>query len=88
MWRLSALILLGIQMGCTTNANEQMSPEMRSFYEQLSPQAKKQFMELDEAHRNAAVSATHVVCSGSNACGGNYYNDAVQEQYRKQKQGK
>ncbi len=90
--KLAMLALLGINMGLFLNtsqlsANESMTPQMHQFYEQLSPEGKRQFLQLDSEHRQAAISTANQGCNSPHGCG-TTNEEAVQEQYNSQMQGK
>ena len=53
-----------------TAAAEQMSPDMQSFYNNLSPEAQQKFMQMDAQHRMMAMEMTEQNCKGQNACKG------------------
>ena len=84
--RLINLAMLGIQMGllfngCTAKGSEEeLNPEMRMFYDMLDPKAQKQFLELDEEHKRAAMSVINQYCKAMHECKG-IRERAVQEQY-------
>lgn len=50
--------------------NHQMSPEMKSFYANLSPDAQKEFMSLDAHHKMMAMEMAQQKCHGQNSCAG------------------
>ncbi len=52
------------------SADEQMSPDMQSYYNSLSSDAQKKFMELDAQHKMMAVEMAHQSCKGQNKCAG------------------
>lgn len=85
-----ALAMLGINMGLLCGytgggSMEELTPEMRMFYEMLDPKAQKQFMELDKEHKRAAMSVMNQYCKAAHECKG-LREKAVQEQYNKQMQ--
>ena len=89
-WKLSTLALIGISL-CTsgmaeTNGN-QMTPDMQAFYRLLNSDAREKFMQLDNAHRQAAMEIYHSYCKAANQCGG-HREQAVEEQYYDQTQGR
>ncbi|MCP5469024.1 MAG: hypothetical protein H7A36_00770 [Chlamydiales bacterium] len=51
-------------------ATHQMSPEMKAFYSTLSPDAQKEFMELDAHHKMMAMEMAEQKCAGKNDCKG------------------
>ena len=80
---LAMLAMIGISAGlmvggCQKNgpdrnkvsADEQMSPDMKSYYNSLSPDAQKKFMELDAQHKMMAIEMAHQSCKGQNKCAG------------------
>ena len=80
---LAMLAMIGISAGlmvggCQKNgpdrnkasAGEQMSPDMQSYYNSLSSDAQKKFMELDAQHKMMAVEMAHQSCKGQNKCAG------------------
>lgn len=81
---LATLAMLGIGVGLAVggcqqqgnkgnnkgSADEQMSPDMESYYKSLSPDAQQKFMQLDAQHRMMAVEMAHQSCSGKNKCAG------------------
>ena len=50
--------------------HEEMAQDIQTFAASLSPEAKKQFMELDAKHKMMALEMTHQSCNGKNACKG------------------
>ena len=87
---LSALALLGIGMtlctsGCDKAKADEMSGEMKTFYEQLTPDAQRKFRELDESHKKASMKILELGCKADSACKG-HRERAVDEQYRNQMQ--
>lgn len=90
--KFAMLALLGINMGLMLNscqsarAEEEMTPDMRTYYEQLSPQAKRQFNTLDAEHRRAAMSSTYSSCGSPHGCVVSA-DEAVRKQYEAQNQG-
>jgi hypothetical protein len=58
------------QDGNQATAAEQLSPETQKFYDSLSSQAQKKFMELDAQHRMMAMEMAQQSCSGKNDCKG------------------
>lgn len=88
--KLVTLAMLGIGMGILIQGQaqgqiEQMSPDMKKFYEQLAPDAQKKFLELDEPYRKSAMQTTAHYCKGENQCPG-HPEQAVEEQYNNQMQ--
>jgi hypothetical protein len=90
----SALAMMGISMGlvaggCQKAQSDEMSPEMRNFYEQLTPDAQKKFKELDDQHKKASMGILNSqhACRSESACKG-MREQAVEEQYQKQMKGK
>lgn len=81
--------LLGIKMGLILSsynyATEQMSPEMKTFYEQLDPKAQKQFQELDPEHKRKAMGIIEQYCHAMEECKG-HREQSVDNQYRLQMQ--
>lgn len=81
---LAMLAMIGISAGlmmggCEKNnhpdrnkasAAEQMSPDMQSFYNSLTSDAQKKFMQLDAQHKMMAVEMAHQGCKGQNKCAG------------------
>lgn len=51
-------------------AAEQLSPDMKSFHDSLSPTAQKKFMELDAQHKMMAIEMANQSCNGRNKCAG------------------
>jgi hypothetical protein len=87
--KMIALAIMGIGLGVLAIGHaqaqdEKMSSEMKSFYEQLSPDAKKKFLQLDSDHRDAAMQVMQEKsCKGESQCKGTR-EKAVQEQYEDQ----
>ncbi len=52
------------------NNAEQSAQDMESFKASLSPEAKKQFDELDAKHKMMAVEMANQECKGKNKCSG------------------
>lgn len=50
------------------SAAEQMSPDMQTFYNSLSPEGQRKFMELDAQHRMMAIEMSNQKCTGKNNC--------------------
>lgn len=72
-------------------AAEHMTSDMQSFYDSLSPEAKKQFNELDAHHKMMAIEKSKgSTCSGPQGCGSppENPNKAVETEYMNQKSGK
>lgn len=81
---LTTLALLGIGVGLAVgscnpkedsgnnkaSAEEQMSPDMESYYKSLSSDAQQKFMQMDAQHRMMAVEMANQSCSGKNKCAG------------------
>lgn len=51
-------------------ADEQMSPDMKSFYSSLSSDMQQKFMQLDAQHKMMAVEMANQSCNGKNKCSG------------------
>lgn len=83
MKKVTTFALLGIQFALLAGAEESMNPQMRTFYERLDPEAQKQFLELDEEHRRAAMSIVDQYCAAVHECKG-HRERSVQEQYDRQ----
>jgi len=88
--KLATLAIIGISMGILVEGHaqgqiEQMSSDMKKFYEQLAPDTQKKFLELDASHRKSAMQSTAQYCKGENQCPG-YPEQAVEEQYNNQTQ--
>ena len=81
---LTTLAMIGISAGlmvggCQPNdgrsnnkaaADEQLSPDMQSFYSSLSSDAQQKFMQLDAQHKMMAVEMANQSCNGKNKCSG------------------
>ena len=89
--KLISLAMIGISMGLMTicyahGPNEQkMNSEMQSFYQMLTPDAQKKFLELDETHKKAALEIYAEGCKALSDCKG-YREQAVEQQYSNQMQ--
>ena len=75
---------MGLVCGCSTQASEKMTPEMKTFYEELDPVAQKEFLELDSSHRRASMSVVDHYCKANHECKG-VREEAVHKQYTLQK---
>lgn len=71
--------------GCRKAEAEQMSPEMKSFYEQLTPDAQQKFLELDAQHKKTAMQIVESYCKSESQCRG-HREQAVERQYSHQMQ--
>ena len=85
---LSRLALLGIGItllaaGCDTAKGDEMSTDMKTFYEQLTPDAQRKFRELDESHKQAAMKILELGCKADIQCKG-HRERAVDVQYQNQ----
>ncbi|MCH9625608.1 MAG: hypothetical protein S4CHLAM123_07840 [Chlamydiales bacterium] len=58
----------GDDTGNKAHAAEQLSPDMKSFHDSLSPTAQKKFMELDAQHKMMAIEMANQSCNGRNKC--------------------
>jgi hypothetical protein len=81
---LVTLALLGISAGLSVggcqkkdpttaggaNTAEQMSPDMQSFYNSLSPDAQQKFLQLDAQHKMMSIEMAQQGCNGKNKCAG------------------
>lgn len=54
----------------STEASEQMSPDVQAFYNSLSPEAQKKFNELDPQHQMMSMEMTKQKCNSRNECRG------------------
>lgn len=85
---LSLRAVIGIQMGLlllSAQHPEGMSPEMRTFYEQLDPSAKRKFDELDPEHKKRAMNIVETYCKAAQECKG-HREKSVDQQYKHQMQ--
>jgi hypothetical protein len=80
---LIALAMLGISAGLLGGCHkdpktgraeqgsmEKLSPDMKAFYESLSPEAQQKFMQLDAQHKMMAIEMSNQSCNQQNQCGG------------------
>ncbi|MCB1181692.1 MAG: hypothetical protein KDK55_06725 [Chlamydiia bacterium] len=54
----------------TSGINGDLSPDMQTFYNELSPDAQRKFMALDAQHKMMAIEMSKQECSSKNACKG------------------
>lgn len=70
----AGLMVGGCQKGGTdhnkASAAEQISPDMQVFYNSLSVDMQKKFMQLTAQHKMMAVEMAQQSCSGHNKCAG------------------
>lgn len=80
---------LGLMMGLVLSSlnNGDMTPEMKTFYQQLDPVEQQQFLELDTQHKNRAMGIVDQYCKAVQECKG-HREESVREQYRLQMQQK
>ena len=89
--KLMSLALLGISAvslvtnGCGKASGDDMTPEMKSFYEQLTPEAQQKFLQLDTEHKKMAVNFANQYCKGESQCGG-HREQEVEKLYKQQMQ--
>ena len=89
--KLMSLALLGISTvsllanGCAQTTGDEMTPEMKSFYEQLAPEARQKFLQLDTEHKQMAVEFANQYCKGEAQCGG-HREEEVEKLYNQQMQ--
>lgn len=89
---LGRLALLGISLGslCISgynySAERNMPPDMQAFYEQLSPNGQKKFLQLDDEHRKMAMQISRSgSCHAEQGCHGSR-EQSVDQQYNHQLQ--
>src|SRR6201995_4432678 len=71
--------------GCNKASGDEMDPAMKTFYEQLTPDAQAKFRQLDSEHKKAAMKINDVGCKNDSGCKG-HRERAVEEQYKLQEQ--
>lgn len=50
--------------------HQRLSPDMKAFYNSLSPEGQRKFMQLDAQHRMMAMEMVNQNCNGKNKCAG------------------
>lgn len=71
--------------GCNKATGDEKDSEMKTFYEQLTPDAQAKFNQLDDKHKKAALKINEQACKGEAQCKG-HREQAVEEQYKLQMQ--
>lgn len=72
----AALGVIGCQNQTQTHSNnkgaadEQITPDMQAFFNSLTPEAQKQFTQLDAEHKMMAIEMMQSSCAGKNSCKG------------------
>lgn len=88
--KLQTLALMGMMMGMSplsAEGAETLSQEQQEFYEMLDAEGQSQFLQLDPAHRKAALKVTEQYCKAVHECRGTR-EASVREQYIRQHQQK
>ncbi len=82
--------LFGIELGivlCSYNgSSEPISEEMRTFYEQLDPDAKAKFKSMDTPHRKKAMGIVEHYCKANNECKGHRESEVRKEYIQQQRE--
>jgi hypothetical protein len=76
-------IKLGLVLSSYNGGQGDMPPEMRTFYEQLDPDAKAKFQALDPEHKKRAMGIVESYCKAYQECKG-HREQSVYEQYNHQ----